>query len=110
MQTTPHPYALLFGKPGDPRLGKLTGTLTPMSSGRCSRRHVTAETHFEARERYQASRGLAARREKAQIRREVAYESSTRQNLLHSMDCRERYLTRRELDTNWQRLVVRAEV
>jgi hypothetical protein len=84
--------------------------LTPMSSGRCSRRHATAEAHLAARERYQASRGPAARRDKAQIRREVAYESSTRQNLLHSMDCRERYLTHRELDADWQRLVVREGV
>jgi hypothetical protein len=79
--------------------------LTPMSTGRESRRHDSAEAHFAARERYQRERGPQARRERAAIRREVQRESTTAANLIHRSLCLSAYEERRALDADWQRLV-----
>jgi hypothetical protein len=77
--------------------------LTPMSTGRESRRHDSAEAHFAARERYRSQRGPKARRERAQRWRECPVAPT---GAVYSEVCRELYEAKRAADADWQRLVV----
>jgi hypothetical protein len=90
------------GTPKDPR----PRPLTPMSTGRESRRHDSAEAHFAARERYQREHGPKARRERAQEGLAARAMESTHANRVYSERCKADYLETRALDADWQRLVV----